>query len=146
MNIATLTGACIAVFVLAAGFIYLRRTAAPRGFAGSGLRWLALAATLAIAIATAPTAMDDRSGLIWFVGVPVLIALLPVAADATARGVGIVTGAAAVAMLFVGLFLAMLLTYYFVVPALILGVAALVSIPPRVGTESRSPDNDDAPT
>lgn len=131
MNIATITGVGTAVFIAAAASFYLRGRSAPPPVLGRALRWLAFAAAVVTAIAALPDALDDSSSVPYLLAVPVLVALLPVVADVTGRAVGILTGVAALVMLAIGLFFAMFSTPYFLVSALVLGVAAIATIRPR---------------
>lgn len=131
MSVATITGICIALFIAVGAYFYLRGRSAPTPLVGRVLRWFAFAVTVAVAVAALPAALDDSSSVPYLLAVPVLAALLAVIADVTGRAVTILTSAAALAMLAVGLFFAMFLTPYFLVPALVLGLAAIASIRPR---------------
>ena len=102
------------VVVLLAAAVALRR----RQSAAAVLRRLALAVTVVLAAALAPSTVSDAG---WFaavlLGVPVALALAPV----LARGV---TTASAVLMLGWGLLLGLGVGLWFVLPAVLLGAAA----------------------
>src|SRR5829696_3577206 len=106
-----------AVVLLLAAAVTLRRRQSAVGI----LCRLALAVTVVLAVLLAPGTASDAG---WFaavlLGVPVVLALAPV----LARGARPVTTAGAVVMLGWGLLLGLGLGLWFVLPALLLGVAA----------------------
>lgn len=131
MNVAAITGICVAFFVAVAALFYLRGRSAAAPLLGRVLSWLAFAGTLGIAIAMLPAALDDSPSVPYLLAIPVLAALLAVIADVTGKAVAILTGVAALGMLAMGLFFAMFLTPLFLVPVLVLGAAAVAAIRPR---------------
>ena len=139
MNVATIVGGVLALFVAAAVFIYLGRRRTTPHSVGRTLRLLAFAATLGIAIALLPvTVSDSGASASYLLGVPMVAALLPLVADLTGRAVGITTALGALVMLSWGLILGLGNGVYFVLPALLLGAAAVASIVPRRGTPARN--------
>jgi hypothetical protein len=138
MTVATITGICVALLIAAGAYFFLRARSMPTSVVGRVLRWAAVAVTVGVAIATLPAALDDSPSVPYLLAVPVLAALLAAVADVTGRAVVILTSAAALVMLAMGLFFAMFLTPYFLVPALVLGLAALASIRPRDVPANRS--------
>jgi hypothetical protein len=137
MTIGTITGVVVALFFAAAALLHLRRRSTPTPVAGRVLRWLAAAATAGIAIAALPTSLNDGAVAASLVVAPVLPAAAAVIADVTGKAVGTTTAVAAVLMLGWGVFLASFQTPLFVFPALVLGVAALLSIRPAKQRENR---------
>ncbi|SDZ19911.1 hypothetical protein SAMN05444365_10721 [Micromonospora pattaloongensis] len=139
MTVATIVGGVLALFVAVAAFIYLgRRRTTPQAL-GRALRLLAFGATLGIAIALVPaTTSDSGASAAYLLGVPMAVAVLPLVADLTGRAVGITTALGALVLLAWGLILGLGDGVYFVIPALVLGVAAVASITPRRGMSARN--------
>ncbi len=77
---------------------------------------------------------DSGVAASYLLGVPTIAALLPLAADLVGRAVGVTTTLAAIVVLAWGLLLGLGDGVYFVIPALVLGAAAVVSVTPRRGT------------
>lgn len=136
MNVATIIGILVALFVAAAAFFYLRGKPAGTQQVGRALTWLAFAGTLGITIAVLPAALDDSPSVPYLLIVPLLAALLAVIADLTRTAVGVLTGVAALVMLAMGLFFAMFLTPLFLAAALVLAGAAVAAIRPRAGASA----------
>jgi hypothetical protein len=132
MSIATIGGGVLALFVAAAAFSYLGRRGVTPQAVGRTLRLLAFAGTLWIAIALLPfTVSDSGAAASYLLGVPLVAALSPLVADLTRRAVGITTALGAFVMLAWGLLLGLGVGFYFVIPALLMGAAAIASIVPR---------------
>lgn len=130
--IAVITGTCLGLLILAAVIISLNGKWNTPGTAGRALRWFAIAATVAISVALLPGTLSDSGGAtVYLLGVPLVAAAAVVAADVTGRAVGVVTTVAAVVMLVWGLLLGLGYGIYFVLPALVLGLAALATLRPR---------------
>lgn len=138
MNVAAIVGGVLALFVIVAALLYLsRRRGAPQAL-GRSLRLVALGLTLGIVVALLPdTVSDNGSATGYLLGVPVVAALLPLAADLTGRAVGATTALCALVMLAWGLLLGLGDGVYVVVPALVLGAAAIASITSRRGLPVR---------
>ncbi|MCZ7423502.1 MULTISPECIES: hypothetical protein [unclassified Micromonospora] len=137
MTVAGVLGVVLALFVAAAAFVYLGRRRAMPGALGRSLRLLALGVTLWIAVAVLPDTLSDSGAAAgYLLGVPTVAALLPLAADLAGRAVGVTTTLAAMVMLVWGLLLGLGDGVYFVIPALVLGAAAVVSVTPRRGTSA----------
>ncbi|SCL37371.1 hypothetical protein GA0074692_4644 [Micromonospora pallida] len=132
MNMATIVGGFLALFVTAAAFMYLSRHRTTPNVVGRVLRLLAFAATAAIVIALLPSTLRDSGASAgYLLGVPVVAAVGPLVADLTGRAVGITTTVGALVMLVWGLILGLGIGLWFVVPALLLGMAAVATIPSR---------------
>lgn len=130
--IATTTGACLALFATVAVLIRLRGRWTVPGTIGRALRSIAVAVTVGIAIALFPTmSADSGSATAYLLGVPLAAAAAVVVADLTGRAVGVASTIAALTMLAWGLVLGLGPGVYFVLPALVLGIAALASVRPR---------------
>ncbi len=125
--VATLMAIGVAVLVGLA-VIVRQRGDARAARSATVLRWLTLALTVVLAAVLAPDAVSDAS---WFaavlLGVPVVLAVLPVLVDVTGRRAGPVTAVCAALMLGWGLLLGLGPGLYFVLPGLLLGVAAAAS-------------------
>ncbi len=135
MTVAGVLGVLLALFVAAAAFARLGRRRATPDALGRSLRLLALGVTLGIAVAVLPdTVSDSGVAASYLLGVPTIAALLPLAADLVGRAVGVTTTLAAIVVLAWGLLLGLGDGVYFVIPALVLGAAAVVSVTPRRGT------------
>lgn len=145
MNVATIVGGVLALFVAVTAFVHLgRRRTAPR-VVGRALRLLAFATTLGTATSLLPvTVADSGAATSYLLGVPLAAALLPLVADLTGRAVGVATALGALVMLCWGLLLGLGDGVYFVIPALLLGAAAVASIVPRRGSPAR--DHEDQTT
>ncbi|MEV4711561.1 hypothetical protein [Micromonospora sp. NPDC049374] len=137
MSVAATVGGVLALLIAVAALIYLsRRRAAPHAL-GRSLRLLALGVTLGIVVAVLPATVSDSGPAAgYLLGVPTVAALLPLGADLAGRAVGVTTTLAAMAMLTWGLLLGLGDGVYLVIPALILGAAAIASITPRRGMPS----------
>ncbi|HET6287245.1 MAG TPA: hypothetical protein VFG15_10865 [Amycolatopsis sp.] len=130
--IATIAGICIALFIAAAVFIRFNGRWSVPGAVGRALRWLAIAATAGIAVALLPSTLaDSGAATVYLLGVPLLAAGAAAVADLTGRAVTVVTAVAAVLMLAWGLLLGLGSGVWFVLPALVLGLAALASLRPH---------------
>ncbi|MFI7552783.1 hypothetical protein ACIBQ2_23895 [Micromonospora sediminimaris] len=137
MNVAAIVGGGLALFIAVAALVHLGRRRATPYALGRSLRLLALGVTLGIAIAVLPATVSDSGAAAgYLLGVPTVVALLPLGADLVGRVVGIATTLAAIVMLAWGLLLGLGDGGYFVIPALILGAAVVASITPRRGMPS----------
>lgn len=115
------------VIVLAASRAVYGRGGERRGTTASALRWLAGAVTVGLAISFFPTAWDDSGAFAFvLVGVPVLAAALALSAVPAGRATAL-TWIAAVVMLGWSLITALGLGIYFLVPSLLLFLAAAMS-------------------
>lgn len=146
MTIAAQTALVVAVFIAAAGLVYLLARSAPWRMAARVLRWTAFAATLGIAIVLSVPVLSEPggdlvSGFIVLLAVPLFIALLPLISDAAQRSVRTVTTVAAVLMLGWGLVLGLGAGFYYVYPAMFLGGAAVASILPRHAARGENVDH-----
>ena len=107
------------------------RLAGPQGV-GRALRWLAVAATVAIVVALLPDTLSENGGAtVYLLGVPLAAAAAVAVADLTGRAVGTLTTVAALVMLVWGLLLGLGPGVWYVLPALVLGLAALAGGRPR---------------
>jgi hypothetical protein len=132
MNIATVIGGVVALFIAVAGFMYLGRRHATPDAVGRVLRLLAFATTIGIAVALWPFMVADSGASAgYLLGVPVVAAVGPLIADLAGRAVGITTTVGAVVMLVWGLILGLGIGPWFVLPALLLGIAVVTAISPR---------------
>jgi predicted histidine transporter YuiF (NhaC family) len=96
------------------------------------LRLLAFAATVGIVIALLPsTVTDSGASAGYLLGVPVVAAVGPLVADLAGRAVGITTTVGALVMLVWGLLLGLGIGFWFIIPALLLGMAAVAGISSR---------------
>lgn len=95
MNVSTITGIFVALFVAVAAFFFLRGKPAGVPRLGRALTWLAFAGTLGITTAVLPAALDDSPSVRYLLAVPLLAALLAVIADVTRTAVGILTASRA---------------------------------------------------
>ncbi|GAA1875098.1 hypothetical protein [Asanoa iriomotensis] len=128
MTVATLIGAVLALFIALAAFAYFRRQPA----IGRLLRLLAFAATIGIAVALLPFTLDDSGAAAsYLLGVPVVVAVAVLLADLSGRAVGAATTVGALVMLAWGLILGLGIGFWFLIPALLLGAAAIASISSR---------------
>ena len=135
--VAVIAGTAIGLLIVVAVVVRLNGGWSAPGTAGRALRWLAVAATVAIAAAQLPGTWSDSGGAtIHLLGVPLLTAAAVAVADATGRAVGTVTAVAALAMLVWGLLFGLGSGGYFLLPALILVVAVLASVRPRAEAHS----------
>lgn len=84
INVAAIVGGVLALFVIVAALLYLsRRRGAPPAL-GRPLRLVALGLTLGIVVALLPdTVSDNGAATGYLLGVPVVAALLPLAAGRT---------------------------------------------------------------
>ena len=130
MTIGTITGVVLALFITAAALLHLRGRSTPAPAAGRVLRLLAAATTTGITIFALPASLNDGTVAASLVLAPLLPAAAAVVADVTGKAVGTTTTVAAILMLGWGVFLASFTTPLFVFPALLLGLAALLSIRP----------------
>ncbi|MFG1868490.1 hypothetical protein [Micromonospora arborensis] len=128
MNVATIAGGLVALFIVAAAFVTLRgRGTAPRSV-GLIMRLLAVAATAWIVVALLPFTIDDSGAAAgYLLGVPVVVAVCPLIADLTHRAVHITTTVAALVMLVWALILGLGIGLWFVLPAVLLGMAAIAT-------------------
>jgi hypothetical protein len=134
MTVAAVVGAVLVLFIAAVAIVYLSPRRATSGALGRSLRLLALGVTLGIVVAVLPDILSDSGAAAgYLLGVPTVAALLPLAADLAGRVVGVTTVLAAMVMFAWGLLLGLGDGVYFVVPALVLGAAAVASITPRRG-------------
>ncbi|GGO25298.1 hypothetical protein [Micromonospora parathelypteridis] len=141
MNVATIVGGLVALFIVAAAFVSLRRRGAAAGSVGLMLRLLAIAATAWIVVALLPFTIDDSGGAAsYLLGVPVVAAVCPLIADLTHRAVGVTTTVSALVMLLWGLLLGLGIGLWFVLPALLLGVAAIATMATRHAAVPRNQD------
>ena len=132
---AVLAGGLVALCIVVAAFVYLRGNGATPGVVGRVLRLLALAATAGIVIALLPFTVDDSgAAAVYLLGVPVVLAVGALAADLAGRAVASTTAVAALLMLGWGLYLGLGIGLWFVIPALVLGAAAIASVPSRRAT------------
>ncbi|WP_447001943.1 hypothetical protein ACRAKI_19555 [Saccharothrix isguenensis] len=130
--IATVAGACLALFLTAAVLVRLRGRWAVPGTIGRALRWTAVAATVGISVALLPETWSDSGGATAvLLGVPLVAASAVAVADLAGRAVGFVTTVVALLMAGWGLVLGLGPGISFVLPALVLGIAALTSVRPR---------------
>lgn len=124
MVLSLVAGCVVLLVALAAAARRRDRAQAP----ATVLRWVALALTAVLCAVLAPDAVSDAG---WFTavlfGVPAALAVVPVLAEVLGRGVAPATTVSAVLMLGWGLLLGLGLGVYFVLPAILLGVAAVVS-------------------
>ncbi|MEU8180738.1 hypothetical protein AB0B85_20290 [Micromonospora sp. NPDC049044] len=142
MNVATLAGGVVALFIAAAAFVSLRGRGTASGSVGLLLRILAIAATAWIVIALLPFTIDDSgAAATYLLGVPVVAAICPLIADLTHRAVATTTTVAAFVLLVWALLLGLGIGLWFVLPALLLGVAAIATMANRGATV---PSNQDA--
>jgi hypothetical protein len=132
VNIATIVGGVLALFIAVAAFMYLSRHRATPDAVGRVLRLLAFAATIGIAIALLPfTVADSSASAGYLLGVPVVAAACTLIADLTGRAVGITTTVGALVMLVWGLILGLGIGPWFILPALLLGIAVVARISSR---------------
>lgn len=125
MSIGLITG--IGVLVLVAIGVVVRVYGRP-STAGSALRWVALVLAVGIAALLLPAALSDSGAFGYvLVGLPVLAALFPLLAQHVGRLVPLVSAMGAAVMLCWGLLLGLGLGLYFVLPAVMLGLAAAVT-------------------
>lgn len=135
--IAAITGIILGLLILVAVVVRLNGRWSAPGTVGRAMRWFAVAATVAIAVAVLPGSLSDSGGAtVYLLGVPLLAAAAVAVADVTGRAVGTVTAVAALAMLVWGLLFGLGYEGYFLFPALILVVAVLASVGPRAGANS----------
>lgn len=129
---APIVGGVLALFLAAAAFIYLGRRGAAPGVVGRVSRVVAFAATAGITVALLPFTVDDSGvAAVYLLGVPVIAAASALIADLTHRAVGVTTVVAALVMLAWGLLLGLGIGLWFLVPALILGIAAVATASSR---------------
>ena len=142
MNMATIVGGVLALFIAAAAFVYWSKNAAAPDVVGRVLRLLAFAATVGIAIALLPfTVEDSGAAATYLLGVPVVAAVSALIADLTRRAVAITTTIAALVTLAWGLLLGLGIGLWFVLAALLLAIAAIATISSRRATAT---DNQNA--
>ncbi|MET7671667.1 hypothetical protein [Micromonospora luteifusca] len=141
MNVATIAGGLVALFIAAAAFVSLRGRGATPGSVGLLLRLLAIAVTAGIVVALLPFTIDDSGAAAsYLLGVPVVAAVCPLIADLTHRAVGITTTVAALVMLVWALILGLGIGLWFVLPALLLGMAAIATTGSRHAAAPRNQD------
>lgn len=141
MNMATIVGGVLALFIAVAGFVYLSRRRATHDAVGRVLRLLAFAATVGIVVALFPfTVEDSGAAASYLLGVPVVAALCALIADVARRAVGITTTVGALVMLIWGLILGLGIGFWFIPPALLLGMAAVATMSSRSVTVSSNQD------
>ncbi|MEV0158225.1 hypothetical protein AB0H57_31675 [Micromonospora sp. NPDC050686] len=139
MNLAVIVGVVLALFVTVAAILYLSRRRATPHALGRSLRLVALGVALGIAVALLPdTVSDSGAATGYLLGVPIVAAVLPLVADLAGRAVAATTALGALVMLAWGLLLGLGDGIYFVIPALVLGAAAVASIAPRRGMSARN--------
>ncbi|XTZ14673.1 hypothetical protein ACQSSU_24850 [Micromonospora echinospora] len=132
MTVATTVGAVLALLLAVAAFMHLSRHRAAPDAVGRLLRLLAFAATTGTAVALSPfTVADSGAAAGYLLGVPVGVAVLPLVADLAGRAVGITTTVGALVMLFWALLLGLGIGGWFLLPALLLGAAAVAGISSR---------------
>lgn len=142
MNVATIAGGLVALFVAAAAILHLRRRGAIPDVVGRTLRLLALAATAWIVIALLPFTVEDSGAAAgYLLGVPVAAVVCALLADLAHRAVGIVTTVAALVVLVWALLLGLGIGLWFVIPAVLLGMAAVATTAAR---PAREPSNQGA--
>lgn len=130
--VATIAGAGLALFLTVAVLIRLRGRWAVPGTIGRALRWIAVAATVGIAVALLPmTVADSGSATAYLLGIPLIAAAAVALADVTGRAIGPVTTVVALVMMAWALLLGLGPGVYFALPALVFGIAALTSVRPR---------------
>ncbi|MEU4569044.1 hypothetical protein [Micromonospora sp. NPDC023956] len=135
MTVATTVGAVLALFIALAAFRHLSRHRAVPDVVGRVLRLLAFAATTGIAVALLPsTVADSGASTGYLLGVPVVAAVGPLVADLAGRAVGVTTVVGALVMLVWGLVLGLGIGFWFILPALLLGAAAVAGISSRRAT------------
>jgi hypothetical protein len=140
-SVATITGGMLALFITAAALVNLRKNGTTPDAAGRMLRLLAFAATVAMVVALSPfTIADSGTAAIYLLGVPVVAAVGPLVADRARRAVGITTTVAALVMLTWGLILGLGIGLWFVVPALLLAMAAVATASSRHASVSNTHD------
>jgi len=138
VTIATIVGGVLGLFIAVAAFMYLSRHRATPDSVGRVLRLLAFAATIGIVIALLPfTVADSGASAGYLLGVPVVAAVCPLIADLTGRAVGITTTVGALVMLVWGLILGLGIGSWFLLPALLLGIAVVARISSRRAAVSR---------
>jgi hypothetical protein len=131
----------LALLIAVAAFVNLRRTGAAPGAAGRTLRLLAFAATVCIVVALLPfTIADSGTAAIYLLGVPVVAAAGALVADLARRAVGISTTIAALVTLAWGLILGLGIGPWFVVPGLLLVMAAVATVSSRHAGVSNTHD------
>ncbi|MEU4474994.1 hypothetical protein [Micromonospora sp. NPDC023888] len=141
MNVATIVGGLVALFIAAMAFVSLRRRGPASGSVGLVLRLLAIAATAWVVIALLPFTIDDSGAAAsYLLGVPVVAAICPLIADLTHRAVATTTTVAALVLLVWALLLGLGIGLWFVIPALLLGVAAIATMTSRGATVPRKQD------
>jgi len=140
-SIATIAGGMLAFFITVAAFVNLRRNRATPDAAGRMLRLLAFAATVSMVVALSPfTIADSGAAAIYLLGVPLVAAVGALVADLVRRAVGITTTAAALVMLTWGLILGLGIGPWFVLPALLLAMAAVTTVSSRRARVSNTHD------
>jgi predicted secreted protein len=129
---APIVGGVLALFLAAAAFVYLGRHGPTPRVVGRVLRMLAFAVTVGIVVALLPFTVDDSGAAAsYLLGVPLVAAASALVADFANRAVGITTVVAALVMLVWGLILGLGIGLWFIIPALILGIAAVASMSSR---------------
>lgn len=133
MNVAAVVGGVLALYIAVATFASLSRRGAAPAAAGRVWRLLAFAATVGIAVALSPFIVADSGAAAagYLLGMPVATATVVVVADLTRRAVGLTTTVGALVLLGWGLVLGLGIGLWFVLPALLLGFAALATVPAR---------------
>ena len=128
----------VGAVALVAGVVLGTRAGRAAGIGRTG-RWAVLGLTVVIAAALTPyTVEDNGSAAVYLLGVPVVLAAIPVLADLAGVGVRAATAIAAVAMLAWGLILGLGIGGWFLIPALLLGVLATVNPVPAADTSAPS--------
>ncbi|WP_033441843.1 hypothetical protein [Saccharothrix sp. NRRL B-16314] len=130
--IAAVAGVCVFLFLAVAVLVRLRGRWAVPGTIGRALRWTGVAATVGVGVALLPgLSAEGGSAAAYLLGVPLVAAAAVVVSDLAGRAVAFVTTVVALVMGAWGLVLGLGLGFYFVVPALVFGIAALTSVRPR---------------
>lgn len=134
MSVNTVIGVAIALCATVAIILSLSRHHDAGQTFGRSLRLLAFGSALGVAVPLLPdTASDGGAAVGYLLGVPVVAAGLPLVADLTRRAVRATTALGALVMLSWGLLLGFEDGIYLMIPALVLGVAAIASIAPSHG-------------
>ncbi|MGC4811109.1 hypothetical protein ACLQ29_11340 [Micromonospora sp. DT228] len=142
MNVATIVGGLVALFVVAAAIVSLRRRGTTPDSVGQLLRLLAVAATAWIVVALVPFTIEDSGAAAFYLlGVPVVAVICPLIADLAHRAVATTTTVGALVMLAWALLLGLGIGLRFALPALLLGAAAIATMASRGAT---APSNQDA--
>lgn len=135
LNVATVAGGVVALFIAAAALVGLRGRGATPGAIGRMWRRVAFAVAAGIAIALLPYTVEDSGAAAgYLLGVPVVAAGCALIADVAHRAVGVTTTIAALVTLVWALLLGLGIGLWFVLPALLLGIAAVATPASRRAT------------